>query len=46
LAGSHPEIKSPVDRGKVSIFGAMGRNGQLITFENETFDAQTFRLFF
>jgi len=45
LAGSQPEIKSPVDRFKVSIFGAMGRNGQLITFENETFNAETFRLF-
>jgi len=45
LAGSQPEIKSPVDRFKVSIFGAMGGNGQLITFENETFDAVTFRLF-
>jgi len=45
LVGSQPEIKSPVDRFKVSIFGAMGRNGQLITLENETFDAQTFRLF-
>jgi len=45
LAGSQPEIKSPVDRFKVSIFGAMGRNGQLITFENDTFDAVTFRLF-
>jgi transposase len=45
LAGSHPEIKSPVDRFKVSIFGAMGRNGQLITLENENFNAETFRLF-
>jgi transposase len=45
LAGSQPEIKSPVDRFKVSIFGAMGMNGQLITLENETFDAKTFRLF-
>ena len=45
LAGSHPEIKSPVDRFKVSIFGAMGRNGQLITLENEKFNAETFRLF-
>ena len=45
LAGSQPEIKSPVDRFKVSIFGAMGRNGQLITFENENFNANTFRLF-
>jgi len=45
LAGSLPEIKSPVDRFKVSIFGAMGMHGQLITLENETFDAKTFRLF-
>jgi len=34
LAGSCPEIKSPVDRFKVSIFGAMGINGQLITSLN------------
>jgi len=45
LAGTCPEIKSPVDRFKVSIFGAMGRNGQLITLENEIFNAETFRLF-
>jgi hypothetical protein len=45
LVGSCPEIKSPVDRFKVSIFGAMGRNGQLITLQNEIFDAETFRLF-
>jgi transposase len=45
LAGSHPEIKSPVDRFKVSVFGAMGKNGQLITLENENFNAETFRLF-
>jgi transposase len=45
LVGSCPEIKSPVDRFKVSIFGAIGRNGQLITFQNETFDADTFKLF-
>jgi transposase len=45
LAGSQPEIKSPVDRFKVSIFGAMSRNGQLITLENEKFDANTFRMF-
>jgi len=36
---------SPVDRFKISIFGVMGKNGQLITLENETFDAVTFRLF-
>jgi Transposase and inactivated derivatives len=45
LSGSHPEIKSPVDRFKVSIFGAMGKNGQLITLENEVFNAETFQLF-
>jgi hypothetical protein len=45
LAGSSPEIKSPVDRFKVSIFGAMGRNGLLITLQNDIFDAERFRLF-
>jgi transposase len=45
LAGTCPEIKSPVDRFKVSIFGAMGRNGQLITLQNEKFNAETFLLF-
>ncbi|KAA6341269.1 hypothetical protein EZS27_010925 [termite gut metagenome] len=45
LAGSHPEIKSPVERFKVGIFGAMGKNGQLITLQNEKFNAETFRLF-
>jgi transposase len=45
LSGSFPEIKSPVDRYKVSIFGAMGKNGQLITLENDQFNAETFRLF-
>jgi hypothetical protein len=45
LAGSHPEIKSPVDRFKISVFGAMGMNGQLITLENDKFNAETFRLF-
>ena len=46
LAGSQPEIKSPTDRFKVSIFGAMGRNGQLlITLQNDIFNAETFRLF-
>lgn len=45
MAGSCPEIKSPTDRFKVSVFGALGKNGQLITFQNEVFNAQTFRLF-
>jgi transposase len=45
LAGSCPEIKSPVERFKVSIFGAMGVNGQLITYQNEQFNAATFQGF-
>lgn len=45
LTGQVPEIKSPVDRYKVSIFGAMGKNGQLIILQNEMFNAETFRLF-
>lgn len=45
LAGICPEIKSPTDRYKVSIFGALGKNGQLITQENEIFNAITFKLF-
>ena len=45
LSGTCPEIKSPVDRFKVSVFGAMGKNGQLITYQNEKFNAQTFRIF-
>jgi transposase len=45
LSGHHPEIKSPVERHKMSVFGAMGKNGQLITLENEIFNAQTFKLF-
>jgi hypothetical protein len=45
LAGICPEIKSPVERFKVSIFGAMGKNGQVITLQSEIFNAETFRLF-
>ena len=45
LADSLPEIQSSADRFKASILGAMGKNGQLITLENETFDAKTFQLF-
>ncbi len=44
-AGSRPEIKSPADSYKVNIFGALGKNGQLITIQNEIFNAITFRLF-
>lgn len=43
--GTCPEIKSPTERFKVSIFGALGRNGQLITLQNEVFNAETFKLF-
>jgi transposase len=45
LAGSQPAIKSPAGRYKLSVFGAMGKNGQLITLEDEKFNAMTFRLF-
>lgn len=45
MAGTCPEIKSPTDRFKVSVFGALGKNGQLITLQNEVFNAETFRLF-
>lgn len=43
--GKSPEIKSPTDRFKMSIFGAMSKNGQLITLQNEVFNALTFKLF-
>ena len=45
LAGTCPEIKSPTDRYKVSVFGALGKNGQLITCQNEVFDAMSFQKF-
>lgn len=45
LKGSTPEIKSPVDRHKVSVFGAMGQNGQLIFKQSEVFNAETFKDF-
>ena len=45
ISGTQPEIKSPTERFKVSIFGAMGKNGQLITLNNESFNAETFRTF-
>lgn len=45
LKGTTPEIKSPTDRFKVSIFGAMGCNGQLITYQNPVFNAITFKTF-
>jgi len=45
LIGTTPEIKSPTDRYKVSIFGAMGMNGQLITHQDPVFNALTFKIF-
>ena len=45
MVGTCPEIKSPTDRFKVSVFGALGKNGQLITLQNEVFNAETFKLF-
>ncbi len=45
LKGSFPEIKSPTDRFKMSVFGALGVNGQLILDQSEVFNAITFQKF-
>lgn len=45
MSGTCPEIKSPTDRYKVSVFGALGKNGQLITSQNEIFDGISFQKF-
>jgi transposase len=45
LAGTVPEIKSPVERFKNSVFGAMGMNGQLIVSQSDNFNAVTFKSF-
>lgn len=45
LKGSCPEIKSPVDRYKMSVFGAMGQDGQLVFSQSEIFNAETFKDF-
>lgn len=45
LKGIVPQIKSPVDRFKTSVFGAMGRNGQLIVKTSDNFNAETFKEF-
>lgn len=45
LVGTVPEIKSPTDRFKMSVFGAMGVNGQLILEQSEIFNAITFQKF-
>jgi transposase len=45
LSGTAPEIKSPADRSKMSVFGAMGMDGQLVVEQSGIFDAGTFRGF-
>lgn len=45
LSGIVPQIKSPTDRFKVSIFGAMSRSGQLVIHDSEIFNAETFEQF-
>jgi len=45
LAGTTPQIKSPTDRFKLSVYGAMGCNGQLIIHSEETFDSDSFKRF-
>lgn len=45
LKGSFPEIKSPTDRFKMSVFGALGMNGQLILEQSDIFNAVTFQKF-
>jgi len=45
LAGTTPQIKSQVDRFKVSVYGAMGCNGQLIIHSEEIFNADSFKRF-
>jgi len=43
LKGIVPEIKSPIGRYKINIYGAMGYNGQLIIQEVEKFNADIFK---
>jgi hypothetical protein len=45
LKGTSPEIKSPTDRLKCSVFGAMSTKGQLITLQTKVFNALTFKAF-
>jgi transposase len=45
LKGTKPEIKSPTDRFKLSAFGALSRQGQLITLQTKVFNALTFKTF-
>jgi len=43
LKGIVPEIKSPIGRYKINIYGAMGYNGQLIIQEVEKINADIFK---
>ena len=45
LSGIIPTIKSPSGRKKMSVFGAMGVNGQFIFQQSEVFNAITFQQF-
>ena len=45
MSGITPQIKSPVDRFKLSVYGAMGCNGQLIISKEDNFDADSFQRF-
>jgi hypothetical protein len=45
LKGSYPEIKSPVERHKMSVFGAMGQSGLLILSQSEILISGTFKNF-
>ena len=45
LTGIIPQIKSPVDRFNLSVYGAMGCNRQLIIRVEENFDADFFKTF-
>lgn len=45
MTGIVPQIKSPVDRFKLSVYGAMGYNGQLIIRVEENFDTDSFKRF-
>ena len=45
LRNSTSKIKSPVDRFKLSIYGAMGCNGRLIIQAEELFDEDSFKRF-
>ncbi len=45
LRGVVPQIKSPSGRDKMSIFGALGENGQFVFEQSSVFNALTFQQF-